>query len=114
MTGGADFLSGGGAMGARMRALDWSKTPLGPTEAWPQSLQTSVSTGLNCTFPILIWWGPDLVMLYNDAYAVIIADKHPGALGTPGRQVWPEVWDTIGPMLGRVMDHGEATRADDL
>ena len=75
---------------------------------------TSVSTCLNCSFPILIWWGPQLVKLYNDAYAVILGDKHPGALGTPGQQVWPEIWDTIGPMLGRVMDQGEATPADDL
>ncbi len=108
------FLAGGGAMGARMRALDWSKTPLGPTDAWPPSLQTSVSTCLNCTFPILIWWGPDLVMLYNDAYAVIIADKHPRALGAPGREVLPEIWDTIGPMLGHVTDQGEGVSATDM
>ena len=101
-------------MGARMRALNWSATPLGPLEKWPQSLRTTVSTCLNCPFPILIWWGPHLVKLYNDAYAVIIADKHPTALGTPGQQVWPEIWDTIGPMLGRVMDLGEPTQADDL
>jgi PAS domain S-box-containing protein len=109
-----DFLAGGGAVGAMMRALDWAATSLGPTSAWPQSLRTSVSTCLNCSFPILIWWGPHLVKLYNDAYAAIIAEKHPRALGAPGRDVWPEIWDTIGPMLGRVMDHGEATPADDL
>ena len=111
---GLDFLAGGGTMGALMRAKDWSATPLGPASAWPQSLRTSVSTCLNCSFPILIWWGPDLVKLYNDAYAAIIAEKHPRALGSPGREVWPEIWDTIGPMLGRVMDHGEATPANDL
>lgn len=108
------FLAGGGTMGALMRALDWSATPLGPTEAWPQSLRTSVSTCLNCSFPILVWWGPQLVKLYNDAYAAIIADKHPRALGAPGREVWPEIWNTIGPMLSRVMDEGEAVLADDL
>lgn len=108
------FLAGGGTSGALMRNLDWSATPLGPTAAWPQSLRTSVSTCLNCSFPILIWWGSQLVMLYNDAYATILGDKHPRALGLPGQQVWPEIWDTIGPMLGRVMEHGEATPAEDL
>ena len=108
------FLAGGGETGALMRGMDWSATPLGPTDAWPQSLRTSVSTCLNCSFPILVWWGPQLVKLYNDAYAAIIAEKHPRALGSPGREVWPEIWDTIGPMLGRVMDQGEATPADDL
>jgi len=97
------FLTDGGTTGALMRALDWSATPLGPTSAWPQSLRTSVSTCLNCSFPIAIWWGPQLVMLYNDAYAAIVGGKHPRALGSPGREVWPEIWDTIGPMLGRVI-----------
>ena len=109
-----NFLAGGGAMGALMRNMDWSATTLGPTDTWPQSLRTSVSTCLNCSFPILVWWGPELVKLYNDAYAVILGDLHPHALGTPGRKVWPEIWDTIGPMLGRVMDQGEATPADDM
>ena len=109
-----NFLAGGGALGALMRNMDWSATTLGPTDTWPQSLRTSVSTCLNCSFPILVWWGPELVKLYNDAYAIILGDKHPYALGTPGQKVWPEIWDTIGPMLGRVMDYGEATPANDL
>jgi PAS domain S-box-containing protein len=101
-------------MGALVRAHDWAATPLGPTEDWPESLRTSVSTCLNCSFPILIWWGPELVKIYNDAYAEIIAGKHPHALGSPGRSVWPEIWDTIGPMLDRVMNAGEAFPANDL
>ncbi len=109
-----DCLAGGGATGAMMRALDWSATPLGPASLWPQSLRTTVSTCLNCSFPILIWWGPELVKLYNDAYATIIGVKHPAALGSPGKQVWPEIWDTIGPMLARVMECGEAVPANDL
>jgi hypothetical protein len=60
------------------------------------------------------WWGPDLVMLYNDAYRDIIASKHPAALGNPGRDCWPEIWDTIGPMLEGVMQRCEATWSDDL
>jgi PAS domain S-box-containing protein len=108
------FLSGGGKLGAMIRGRDWAATPLGPIEAWPQSLRTSVSTCLNCTFPILIWWGPDLIKIYNDAYAEIIADKHPWALGRPGREVWPEIWDIIGPGLDGVLQRGEAFPANDL
>ncbi len=109
-----DFLAGGGEMGERVRALDWSKTPLGPIEQWPQSLKTSISICLNSRFPILIWWGPDLVKIYNDAYRPLIGSKHPWALGTAGREVWPEIWDVIGPMLNQVMERGEATVSEDL
>lgn len=97
-----------------MRTMDWSKTRLGPVDQWPQSLRTSVSTCLNSRFAILVWWGPDLIMLYNDAYREIIASKHPDALGNPGRDCWPEIWDTIGPMLEGVMQRGEATWSKDL
>ena len=111
----ADFLAGGGEMGALMRAHDWQSTPLGPVENWPQSLRTSISTCLNCAFPILVWWGPQLVMLYNDEYRAILgSEKHPFAFGRPGREVWPEIWDVIGPMLTQVMTSGEATRSRDL
>src|SRR5689334_14636967 len=107
-------LTGGGEMGAAMRALDWSQTLLGPINSWPQSLRTSVSTCLNSRFPILIWWGPELVMLYNDSYRDIIAGKHPAALGRPGRECWPEIWHIIGPMLEGVLQRGEATWSNDL
>jgi PAS domain S-box-containing protein len=109
-----DFLAGGGEMGARVRALDWSKTPLGPIAKWPQSLKTSVSMCLNSRFPILIWWGPQLVKIYNDAYRPLIGSKHPWALGSPAREVWPEIWSVIAPMLSQVMERGEATVSDDL
>ncbi|MGN6549714.1 MAG: ATP-binding protein [Pararhizobium sp.] len=109
-----DFLTGGGEMAALMRAKDWSRTVLGPVADWPQSLRTSVSTCLNCAFPILVWWGPDLVMLYNDEYRPILGtSKHPRALGEAGRAVWPEIWEVIGPMLAQAMG-GEAARARDL
>ena len=104
-----DCLIGGGGMGELMRAKDWSQTPLGPVAEWPQSLRTSVSTCLNSRFPILIWWGPDFVKLYNDAYREIIAEKHPRALGQRGRECWPEIWPIIGPMLTGVLERGEAT-----
>jgi len=109
-----DFLSGPSEMGALMRSMDWSRTKLGPIDSWPQSLRTSISTCLNSRFAILIWWGSDLIMMYNDAYRDIIASKHPAALGNPGRECWPEIWDTIGPMLEGVIQRGEATWSDDL
>jgi signal transduction histidine kinase/DNA-binding response OmpR family regulator len=104
---------GGGEMGALTRATNWSLTPLGPSNAWPQSLKTSVSICLASRFPILIWWGRDLVMLYNDGYRPMLGAKHPHALGTPGHEVWAEIWNIIGPMLEGVMTRGEATWSDD-
>ena len=109
-----EVFAGGGKMGAAMRALDWDSSPLGPVEKWPQSLRTSVSTCLNSRFAIVMWWGPEMVMLYNDAYIPIIGTKHPTALGCPGRQVWPEIWEVVGPMLHGVLERGEATFGDDL
>ncbi len=107
---GADeALAGGGEMGALMRSLDWSRTPLGPVERWPQSLRTTVSTCLDSRFPILIWWGPQMVKIYNDAYRPMLGDKHPRSLGARGRDVWPEIWDVIGPMLEGVLEEGKAT-----
>ncbi len=108
-----DIFAGGGEMGELMRSLDWSQTPLGPVEEWPQSLRTAVSICLASRFPMLIWWGPELVMLYNDAYRQILGkNKHPAAMGQRGRECWPEIWDIIGPMLEGVLTRGEATWSD--
>ena len=106
----SSLFAGGGEMGALMRSFDWSRTPLGPAERWSQSLGTAVSTCLRSRFPILVWWGRDLVMLYNDAYRPILGQsKHPKALARPGIEFWPEVWDIIGSMLECVLEPGEAT-----
>ena len=108
-----EVLAGGGEMGALMRSLDWSTTPLGSVENWPQSLRTAVSICLASYFPMLIWWGPELVMLYNDAYRPMLGmTKHPKAMGQRGRECWPEIWDIIGPMLEGVLTKGEATRSE--
>ena len=108
-----EVLAGGGEMGALMRSLDWSTTPLGSVENWPQSLRTAVSICLASHCPMLIWWGPELVMLYNDAYRPILGmTKHPKAMGQRGRECWPEIWDIIGPMLEGVLTKGEATRSE--
>jgi PAS domain S-box-containing protein len=108
------FLRGGGAMGALVRETDWSRSPLGPAGAWPQSLKTSVSICLDSGFPVLLWWGPELIMLYNDAYRPILGDKHPRSMGQPGRECWPEIWHTIGPMLRSVLEEGKTSYFEDL
>jgi PAS domain S-box-containing protein len=98
-----------------MRSFDWSRTALGPVDSWPQSLRTAVSICLNSRFPMILWWGPDLTVLYNDGYIPILGKKHPQrALGLAGREVWREVWPVVEPLLMRVMNEGKANWADDL
>ena len=105
---------GNSEMARRMRAFDWSATPLGPVERWPQPLLTSVGIGLDCAFPIVLWWGPELAILYNDEYRTFLGAKDPWALGERGAKVWSEIWDVIAPMLSHVVETGEATRSRDL
>src|SRR5689334_21066666 len=108
------FLDGGGGLGALMRAKDWSATPLGPPEGWPRPVKTAVSLCLNSRFPILLWLGPELRIVYNDAYIPFLgAAKHPAMLGAPGREAWGEIWPTIGPMLDKARA-GRATWVEDL
>jgi PAS domain S-box-containing protein len=89
------FLSGGGEMGQRMRAHDWAATSLGPLADWPQSLKTMVSTCLNSPVLATVLWGPDLIMLYNDAYIPSLADRHPNAMATPVAYVWGSAWEQV-------------------
>jgi signal transduction histidine kinase len=113
---GLSFLNGGGEMGARMRAFDWSSSPVGPAADWPQSLKTAVSICIGSRYPIVIWWGhPEYTMFYNDGYVPILGvTKHPGWLGRSGRECWKEIWSTVGPMLDGVFATGEATWSEDL
>ena len=99
-------------MGARIRAHDWSGTPLGAAKTWPQSLKITVSIMLGANSPMAIYWGPDLILLYNDQWEALIGGKYPSALGRPAREVFPELWETIGPTLtGVLMDNtGENAR----
>jgi PAS domain S-box-containing protein len=108
------WLAGGGEMGELMRTRDWSDSPLGSPETWPESLQISASICISSRFDLIVWWGPDLIMLYNDSYRRTLGAKHPFALGRPGREVYPEIWDVIGPMLEDVLRTGEATWSADL
>jgi serine phosphatase RsbU (regulator of sigma subunit) len=92
---------------------DWSSTPLGPEERWSPTLRTAVSSALNSRFPILLMWGPELVMVYNDAYAPLLGDRHPTSLGATASEVWRDIWPDIGPMVEQVFA-GEATHSEDL
>ena len=109
----AAWLTGGGEMGERLRGLDWASTRLGPAASWPQSLRSAVSILLPSKAQICLFWGPELIKLYNDAYIPVLGHKHPGALGWPAREVWSEIWDVLGPLLGGVIATGEAFRAAD-
>lgn len=97
-----------GAVAALMRDLDWACTPVGPVEGWPQSLRATVRTLLASRYPMILTWGPHFTQFYNDAYAQLIGDKHPQALGIDIRITLAEAWDTLGPMIDEVMRTGAA------
>jgi PAS domain S-box-containing protein len=104
---------GDSEMSRRMADFDWASSALGPVRTWSMSLRAAVGICLSSRHPMVIWWGPQLVLLYNDAWIPILGpEKHP-ALGRPGQQVWPEVWHIIGKQLNGVLDTGEATWSDD-
>lgn len=109
------FLSGGGEMGALMRAKNWSDTPVGAPDHWPQSLRTALSIILHAKFPMFLWWGPELACFYNDAYRPSLGNegKHPGILGEPAEQAWTEIWHIIKPLIDQVLAGGEAPYFED-
>ncbi|WP_409568342.1 PAS domain S-box protein [Methylobacterium sp. E-041] len=108
------FLAGGGEMGERMRAHDWAATPLGPLDTWPLPLLSMVSACLNSPMLSTVLWGPDLIMLYNDAYVPSLADRHPHALGLPVAEVWGETWDLIAAPFHQTMATGEGFAQTDV
>ena len=93
-----------GQMGERIRDYIWSDSLLGPMSNWPQSLQSALSICLNSNFPIAIYWGQDLVLLYNDAWSPIPGNKHPWALGKPAIEVWPDIWNDIEPQFKKAFE----------
>ncbi|BAZ12052.1 putative sensor protein [Calothrix sp. NIES-4071] len=104
-----------GEMVGLVQNMDWSATPLGSKDNWPQSLRTAVDICLYSRFPMVIWWGRELVLIYNDAWRPILGPiKHPKALGRPGYEMWQEAWDIIGAQLNGVLNTGQATWSDDL
>ena len=109
----ASVFPGDGEMARRCRAVDWSKTSLGPTENWSEALRVSVRTTLESPFAINLWCGSDLLLIYNDAYRAVLGAKHPRALATPGRLAWSEIWPDIAPMFEAIRAGQPAVYAED-
>ena len=107
--GSLDFLTGGGAMGERMRALDWSRTPLGPAGQWPQSLKTIIRVMLDSRYAMWMLWGPEFTFFCNDSYLPTVGIKRDWVLGSRSDKVWEEIWPEVGPRIQRVLSSGEAT-----
>ncbi|MEO7083415.1 MAG: ATP-binding protein [Gemmatimonadaceae bacterium] len=109
------LFAGPGEMRARCRATDWRATSLGPVAAWPPSLRTIVATMLASRHPMFLWWGPDLIQIFNDAYRPSFGDdgRHVRALGARGSEFWTEIWGIIGPQIDQVMAGGPATWHED-
>jgi signal transduction histidine kinase/ActR/RegA family two-component response regulator len=104
------FLAGGGFMGELIRSYPWVNSPLGAPRSWPRGLRTAVRVLLTTQHPMFIFWGPEHICLYNDAYSRSLGpEKHPVILGAPGRQSWEEIWPIIGPQIEQVMRGDGAT-----
>jgi signal transduction histidine kinase/DNA-binding response OmpR family regulator len=104
-----ELISGGGELGSLVRSKNWAQTPVGPIDAWPQSLRTVVQIMLGSRYAMWMGWGDDLSFFYNDAYRPTLGVKHSWALGASARQVWREIWPDIGPRVDLVLQRGEAT-----
>ncbi|MBM7075791.1 SpoIIE family protein phosphatase [Micromonospora humida] len=102
----------GGEMGRRLSGHDWAASPLGSPDTWPAALSHAIGMMLSSRAQIVMFWGPDQLAFYNDAYRPTIGDKHPVALGRPAREHWAETWDVLGPLLDGVCRSGESYRAE--
>ncbi len=107
-----DWLVGGGEMGKLIRSMDWSNSPLGSIESWPQSLRTTVGLCLASNFPIALVWGPDHVQIYNDGYWPICGAKHPVSMGQDFTVCWAAPWPVIGDAFERAVA-GETSFLED-
>ena len=101
-------------MAGLVRSLDWSATPLGPPENWSLALRTTVRIILANRFPQLLWWGPEYISIYNDAYRPILGRKHPWGLGKPVRECWSEIWEILKPLIDSPFNGGPATWSEDI
>ncbi len=102
-------------MGKLIAGKDWSRTSLGPIQTWAPCLRMTLGIMLHSRFPMFLFWGPELLCFYNDAYRPSLGTngKHPEALGAPGKAVWPETWSFIGPLINTVLSGGEASWQED-
>ena len=107
------FLAGGGEMARLIREKDWAETPLGPLQAWPQPLRSSLSISLRSSTASGVFWGPDHLFLYNDAWAAYLGDRHPWALGRPVREVMEDIWPALEGQFRRVHEQAETVNASD-
>jgi PAS domain S-box-containing protein len=96
-------------MAERVATFDWSQTPLGLMSGWPEALRIAVDICLASRFPMFVWWGPQLINIYNDGYVPMLGKRHPAALGRPARDSWNDIWDVVGAQADLVMTRGEAT-----
>ena len=109
------FLPNGGEMGGLIQQKDWSNTPIGNPDSWPQSLRTTLSIMLNSKFPMFLFWGPELICFYNDAYRPSLGNdgKHPAILGSRGEDFWQEIWSDIKPLIDNVLAGQVANWSED-
>ena len=89
-------LIGDGEMADLIRAMDWESTSLGNISDWPPELRLVTNIMLAARHPMLLLWGPEMVLIYNDAFIPILTDRHPKALGACGREFWTDVWPVVG------------------
>ncbi|MBS1598316.1 MAG: PAS domain-containing protein [Bacteroidetes bacterium] len=111
----SEFVTGDGEMATLTRRFDWTSSSIGPAASWPQSLRTTLSIILNSRFPMFLFWGPNLICFYNDAYRPSLGKdgKHPHILGMKAEDAWPEIWSIIKPLIDQVLATGEATWSED-
>jgi PAS domain-containing protein len=110
----AQLFAGTGEMAQRMRSHNWAQTSLGAAETWSQSLKAAVRIMLTSSQPMWVWWGEELLNLYNDAYIPILGGKHPSMFARPGSEVWYEIWDEVYPRIQYAMHHNEGTYDESL
>src|SRR5215210_8234760 len=110
---GSDWLVGGGETGELIRSMDWSRTPLGPIESWPQSLRTAAGLCLSSNFPICLAWGPSHIQLYNDGYRIVCGSAHPRVVGQDFTEVWASAWPSIGAAFERALE-GETSYLENV
>jgi len=104
-----EAFAGGGEMGALIRSHDWSLSALGAVEKWSQSLKTAIGIVLGSPSPMFIWWGNEMINLYNDAYIPMLGQHHPEALGESAFNIWADVWDVVGPQAEAVLNQGKSS-----
>ncbi|HSE40637.1 MAG TPA: ATP-binding protein [Acidobacteriota bacterium] len=110
----ADWLVGSGEMFDRIRAKDWSETPVGPRNQWSTSLRSALNMMLSSRYPMFIWWGSELTNFYNDAYIPCLGSRHPDSLGRPAAKIWAEIWDVVGRQSDLVLQSGQSTWSERL